>query len=495
MERLFGTDGIRGKVGVYPLTEEMIFNIGRAAALYAKEENIHNRKSQRISIAKDTRTSGEMFEEQLIKGITSVGVDAIKLGILPTPCSAYLVKKQNYDMGIVISASHNDISDNGLKFFTHKGYKLSLQEEEEIEGLIAAETRGSDKTTQDSGREESVSALSQEEDISKTIETEGAAAESEEPQVAQPDNDITPEGKEKDEPKAMELYTALLKELTAGDDISKYKIAIDCAYGAASHLIPHIVKELGLNVVTVSDTPNGDNINAESGSLHPNVVSEVVIKEACDCGFAFDGDGDRVIACDERGQILDGDFILAIIAKYLSDRDLLNKKTIVTTQMSNLGLEMCVNQRGERLVKTDVGDKYVLEKMIKGKYNLGGEQSGHIILLDHTTTGDGILTALFMLKIMAEEGKSLKELSRCMYKFPQVLVNINVKHKKPIEEVPKLQKAISKCEKKLGSSGRLYVRYSGTEDKLRIMIEGQNQVQINELAEEVACLAKEELNA
>jgi len=448
MQSLFGTDGIRGKVGVYPLTEDMIKRIGQAAATFVKSTNPHKRKSQRISITKDTRTTGDMFEQELIKGITSCGVDVAKLGVLPTPCSAYLTRELKDEMGIVISASHNDIEDNGIKFFTHRGYKLSLEEEKEIERLVQQEIRVSDVV-----------------------------------------------GKVEDAEDALAYYITGLRDLISKSDLSGYKIAVDCAFGSASGMVMKVAEKLGLNFLAINNTPNGNNINQECGSLHPNVISEYVIKEGADCGFAFDGDGDRVIVCDEQGQVLDGDFILAIIGKYLNDKNSLNKNSIATTHMSNLGLEMAVSQWGGRLIKTEVGDKYVLDKMIKSKLNLGGEQSGHIILLDHTTTGDGMMAALFLLKIMADEGKSLAQLGRCMYKFPQVLLNIEVDEKKPFNELPKFIKAIDKCEKNLGAKGRLYVRYSGTENKLRIMIEGQNQVQIRELAEELASVAKEEIHA
>lgn len=437
------------------MTPDMVYKIAKATASYIKRTNPRRRKSQRISIVKDTRLSGDLLEEELVKGITSTGVDVVKLGILPTPASAYLVKKLNHDLGIVISASHNNISDNGLKFFTHNGYKLSRQEENDIENIIFSERDGTDQD--------------------------------------QAEADSHPQGKIKEEKKAASLYVDFLKKVTEGQHLSKYKLIMDCAFGAVSSLVPLLSRELGINITSINDTPDGNNINKESGSLFPNVVAEQVIKKRYDCGFAFDGDADRVLACDEKGQILDGDFILAMIASYLCKKGLLNRNSIVATLMSNLGLEMHISQLGGRLIKAEVGDKFVLEKMLKGKLNLGGEQSGHIILLDYATTGDGLLTAMFILKIMSEEGKSLGELARCMYKFPQILLNVEVEQKRPFEELPKLNKVISRCEAKLGSKGRLYVRYSGTEDKLRIMIEGQNQLQIKELAEEIAACAKEEL--
>jgi phosphoglucosamine mutase len=454
MKRLFGTDGIRGKVNEYPFTEDMVYRIGRSVAFYIKKLNAYKRKTHRISIAKDTRNSGHMLEQNLIKGITSAGVDVVTLGIMPTACSSFLVRELKDDLGIVISASHNDIEDNGFKFFNHKGHKFTIKHVKEIEEMIIGCKPSENK-----------------------------------------DDGARQQGKAKEDQEAILLYIDFLKKILGGLDISKYSIAADCAYGSVSRLMPKLKRHLGLDIRTINDNPSGDNINSACGSLYPGVVSDYVIKEGCDCGFAFDGDGDRVIACDETGAVLDGDYILAIIGKYLDERGKLSKKSIVTTHMSNIGLEMSISQWGGRLVKTEVGDKYVLDKMLKGKYNLGGEQSGHIILIDHSKTGDGLLTAFFLLKVMAEEQKSLKELSRSMYKFPQILLNVEVKEKMPIKELPKLTRCIEKSEKKLGSKGRIYIRYSGTENKLRIMIEGQNQAQIKELADDIASVAKEELDA
>jgi phosphoglucosamine mutase len=458
MDKLFGTDGIRGRVGVYPLTEDMVYTIGRAAGFFVEKADPYKRKTKRISIAKDTRTSGDMFELQLIKGITSCGVDVVRLGVATTPSAAFLARKLNHDMSIVVSASHNGIDDNGLKFFSHKGYKLSLQEEQEIEQIV----HSLDQPNLDL--------------------TENLQAGKSPGTVSDPDQPISP-------------YILFLKELVSGLDLSGYKIAVDCAFGSISYIAPEVAKSLGLNIACINNTPSGDNINSLCGSLHPDVVAEYVVRNSLDCGFAFDGDGDRVIMCDEKGQILDGDFILAIISKYLSQRGLLKRNSIATTHMSNIGFEIAVNQWGGKVVKTEVGDKYVLEKMLRSKLNLGGEQSGHILLLDYSTTGDGLLAALFVLKIMAEEKKTLSELGCCMYKFPQMLLNIDVADKRPIESLIKTKKAIEKGEKRLGSSGRLYIRYSGTENKLRVMVEGQNNSEIREIAEDIASTAKEEINA
>jgi len=465
MSKIFGTDGIRGKVGVYPLTEGMIYNIGKAAASFVQNKNPHKRKSQRISIAKDTRTSAEMFESQLIKGITSCGVDIIKLGVMATPCAAFVAKKLNHDMAIVISASHNDIEDNGLKFFSSKGYKLTLKEEEDMENIIMSLSDSSVSQAQD-------------------LQVEGESV-------------MTPQtiGTVKEQGDAISSYVDLLKHVIGGNDITGYKIAIDCAFGAISYAMPELADRLGLDIKCVNNTPNGENINKHCGSLYPDVVSEYVVDNGLDCGFALDGDGDRVILCDEKGQVLDGDFILAIISKHLFEQGLLNKNSVVSTHMSNIGLEIAVSQWGGRIIKTEVGDKYVLDKMSRAKLNLGGEQSGHIVLLDYSATGDGLLAALFVLRIMSQEKKSLSSLARYMYKFPQILLNVDVAQKIPIEELPKTRKVIEKAEKKLGSKGRLYIRYSGTENKLRIMIEGQNNMEIKEAAEEIANTAREELDA
>ena len=465
MSRIFGTDGIRGKVGVYPLTEDMIYNIGRAAALFVRNANSHKRKRQRISIAKDTRMSADMFESQLIKGITSSGVDVVKLGIMTTPCAAFIAKKSNHDMAIVISASHNDIEDNGLKFFSSRGYKLTLKEEAYMEGIIISSSSNSENH------------MEQPQSCNENIQPR------------------QPEGTVKQEEDSIAAYSELLKSVIGENDISSYRIAVDCAFGAISYIMPELAKRLGLDIKCINNTPNGENINKHCGSLYPDVVSEFVVSNGLDCGFALDGDGDRVILCDEKGQIVDGDFILAIMSQYLFQQGLLNKNSVVATHMSNIGLEIAVSQWGGRIVKTEVGDKYVLDKMSKAKLNLGGEQSGHIVLLDYSPTGDGLLAALFVLRIMAHEKKPLSSLARCMYKFPQVLLNVDVARKVPIEELPQTKKVIQKAEKKLGAKGRLFIRYSGTENKLRIMIEGQNSIEIKETAEDIANTAKEELDA
>ncbi len=460
--KLFGTDGIRAKVGTYPLTEEMITSLGKAVALYALRLNPHKRKQQKIAIIRDTRGSGTFLEDALTNGIISCGVDVVKLGVMPSASVAFFVRQDRFDLGIAISASHNDVEDNGLKFFSYKGYKLFYEEESAIEKILFEE-----------------------------VLPQGQAQQV---QPQQPHAQPGPAGKlqEKD---AKRDYIDFLKTIVSDCDISGQKIVIDCAFGAASSIAPILFKEIAKEVISLNDTPDGTNINKSCGTLHPEIVSKAVIENNAACGFAFDGDADRVIVCDEKGKVLDGDFQIAIIGNYLKNKGLLRKNSIVGTQMSNLGLDMCVSQWGGKLIKTEVGDKLVLEKMLSAKLNLGGEQSGHIIPLDYTTTGDGLLTALLILKIVAEENKPLSRLGNCMYKFPQVLLNIEVSQKKPIAELPKLNRIIAKIEEKLGSAGRVYVRYSGTENKLRIMIEGQNQVTIKDMAEQIAATAKEELSA
>ena len=455
--KLFGTDGIRAKVGTYPLTEEMITSLGKAVALYALRLNPHKRKQQKIAIIRDTRGSGTLLEDVLTNGIISCGVDVVKLGVMPSASVAFFVRQDRFDLGIAISASHNDVTDNGLKFFSYKGYKLFYEEESEIEKILFEEVLSQNQTQQVQAQPVQAGKL-----------------------------------QEKD---AKRDYIDFLKTIVSGCDISGQKIVIDCAFGAASSIAPVLFKEIAKEVISLNDTPDGTNINQSCGTLHPEIISKAVIENNAACGFAFDGDADRVMVCDEKGKVLDGDFQIAIIGNYLKNKGLLRKMSIVGTQMSNLGLDMCVSQWGGKLIKTEVGDKLVLEKMLSAKLNLGGEQSGHIIPLDYTTTGDGLLTALLILKIVAEENKPLSRLGNCMYKFPQVLLNIEVSQKRPVAELPKLSKIIAKIEEKLGTAGRVYVRYSGTENKLRIMIEGQNQVTIKDMAEQIAATAKEELRA
>ena len=456
--KLFGTDGIRAEVGTYPLTEDMVYRIGKALGIYVSGLNPHKRKRQKISIIRDTRDSGSLLEDALSKGIISSNVDVVELGIMPSASLAYLVREKRYDLGIVISASHNYVADNGLKLFSHRGYKFSLKKEAEIERILF---------------EQVIPQL----EAGQSPETETASGKIE----------------QKD---AKAEYLDFLKNIVSDCNISKYRVVIDSAFGAASTVASALFKGLVRELVSLNDTPDSTNINKECGALHPEVVSKAVVENKADCGFSFDGDADRVIACDENGKILDGDFQLAIIGDYLRKRDLLKKNSIVATQMSNLGLDVCVGQWGGKLIKTEVGDKLVLEKMLSYKLNLGGEQSGHIIPLDYTTTGDGILIALIIMKIMAEENKTLSKLANCMYKFPQILINVNVNNKRSLSELPKLSKVISKYEEKLGDSGRIYMRYSGTESKkLRIMIEGQDQLQIKEMAEAIASTAREELGA
>lgn len=458
MQKLFGTDGIRARVGVYPLTEDMIYKLGKAVGRYVLVLNPHKRKRQKISIIRDTRDSGSLLEEALSRGIISSGVNVVKSGIMPSASLAYLVRKNRYDLGIVISASHNDVTDNGLKFFSCKGYKLFSKEESEIERILFEEV------IPQLEREQSLET----ETVSGKIEQKDAKAE----------------------------YIAFLKNIVSGCDISKYKVVIDSAFGVASLIAPALFRELAKDVISLNDAADSANINKACGSLHPEVISEAVVRNNADCGFSFDGDADRVIACDEKGKTIDGDFQLAIIGNFLRKKNLLKKQSMVGTQMSNLGLDICVGQWGGKLIKTEVGDKLVLEKMLSMKLNLGGEQSGHIIPFDYTTTGDGILIALLIMKIMAEEDKPLSTLANCMYRFPQILINVNVNGKKPLSKLPKLSKTISKNEEKLGNSGRIYVRYSGTEsNKLRIMVQGQDQLQIKEMAETIANTAKEELGA
>lgn len=454
MAKLFGTDGIRGQFGTYPLNEELIHKLGWATGKWLLSKNLRQVKKIKLVIAKDTRTSADAIEDIFIKGLLQAGINIIKVGVIPTSCLAYLVRVLHADMGAMISASHNIGTDNGIKFISYKGYKLSVKDEEEIEKILFEHTQDLDSLTQQQTLSEA--------HIKIQTDAEG-------------------------------LYIEFLKSTASNLNLKGKRIVIDCAQGALSFVAPRLFKELGADLIALNCQPDGNNINVNCGSLHPDVMAQAVVDNNADCGFAFDGDGDRVIMADEKGKILDGDYILAIIARDLIAKKQLSRNTIVTTQMCNIGLVMAIEQMGGRVIKTDVGDKFILERMLKNKLTLGGEQSGHIIFSKLHTAGDGCLTALQILNVMAESDKKLGELALFMYKFPQALVNVKTSQKKPIEELVKVTKSIEKFEKKLGKTGRIFVRYSGTEPLLRIMVEGQDELLINEIANSIAKVADEEL--
>jgi len=445
MRRLFGTDGIRGIANEYPMTAEMAMQIGRAIAVLCKRGN-HRHK---IIIGKDTRISGYMFETALSSGICSMGVDLMLVGPLPTPAIAFITQSMRADAGIVISASHNPYQDNGIKIFSRDGFKLPDEMEEKIEELVFATSMDSLRPSTDS--------------IGKAYRIEDASGR----------------------------YIQHLKNTFPADlTLDGLKIVVDCANGAAYKVAPVVFEELGATVISTGVEPDGLNINRDVGALYPEHISQLVKKHKADIGIALDGDADRVIICDEKGDIVDGDQIMAINALNMKERGVLRKNTVVATVMSNMGLEIFLKEKGMRLVRTQVGDRYVVEYLRNNGLNFGGEQSGHIIFLDYLTTGDGILAALQTLSVMKRSGKRLSELGKIIQKFPQVLVNFKVKEKKDLDSIPEVVRVIKGAEKNLKGRGRILVRYSGTEMKARVMVEGEDKEKIEKMANDISSVIK-----
>lgn len=459
MKRLFGTDGIRGVANKTPMTSEMALALGRAAAHIFKE-NSSNKKGNRTSlhrhrivIGKDTRLSGYMLESALTSGICSMGVDVILVGPLPTPGIAFITRSLRADAGVVISASHNPFEDNGIKFFSMDGFKLLDELEKKIEDLMFS------------------NAL---EHIRPTAREVGKAFRIDD---------------------AVGRYIEFVKgTFPKGMTLDGMKIVVDSANGASYKVTPWVLRELGADVISLNDKPDGTNINLNCGSLYPQVIQKAVIENKADIGIAHDGDADRVILSDELGRVVDGDQIMAVCALDMLKEGRLNKNTIVTTVMSNMGLEASMKKVGIDVIRTDVGDRYVAEKMLEGGYNLGGEQSGHIIFMDYNTTGDGIITALQVLSLMKKKQKRLSELVSSINIFPQILVNIKVKNKKEIYTNPSIKAAIADAEKSLNGLGRIFVRPSGTEQQVRIMVEGRSKARIKRIAEDVARVIGRELS-
>ncbi len=441
--KIFGTDGMRGIANAHPMTAEMALATGRGvAAVFRRGKGKH-----KIIIGKDTRLSGYMFENALVAGICSMGGDALLVGPMPTPAIAFLTRSMRADAGIVISASHNPYQDNGIKIFARDGYKLPDEMEDQIEAYVEAAASG--------------------------LQPEPA-----------PQPGIVGRARRIDD--APGRYIVFAKHSFPDDLVlDGLKIALDCAHGATYKVAPAVFKELGAEVVLCGDQPDGCNINDGVGALHPETVAAAVTANGCDLGLAFDGDGDRLIMVDENGQVVDGDQIMGICADDMMTRGTLSQATLVATVMSNLGLELAMRERGIRMLRTKVGDRYVVEAMRRGGFNLGGEQSGHILFLDHNTTGDGIVSGLQVLGIMVRTGRRLSELAQVMTRLPQVLINVMVSRKPPISERPKLLKAIAVQEERLGQEGRLLVRYSGTEPKLRIMVEAADEKLMNDVAEQL----------
>ena len=438
--RLFGTDGIRGRANEHPMTPELALQLGRAVAHVFK--GAHPRP--RIVIGKDTRLSNYMFETALQAGVCSMGVDAVQLGVLPTPGIAFLTRGMRADAGIVISASHNPYYDNGIKFFAADGFKLPDAVEYEIEQLIMG-----GQLDQYRARDKQVGSAYRIED-------------------------------------AVGRYCVFLKSTFPRHlSLNGLKVVTDCAHGAGYKVAPEVLYELGADVHAIGVSPNGVNINDQAGALHPEEMAKAVLATGAHAGIALDGDADRAILCDEKGQIIDGDAMLAILATHLKRKGELAASTVVATTMSNLGLERALAAEGIALERTGVGDRYVVERMRAGGFNLGGEQSGHLLMLDHTTTGDGLLTALQVLAIVVETAKPLSELAASMQRVPQVLRSFAVSAKPDLSQIPRVQKAISEGNKELKGAGRIVVRYSGTESKCRVMIEGDNDDAITAIADDI----------
>jgi phosphoglucosamine mutase len=449
--KLFGTDGVRGTANVHPMTPEVALALGRAIA-HIFRERARPGQRHRILIGKDTRLSGYMFEDALAAGICSMGVNVIQVGPVPTPALAFLTRDMRCNAGVMITASHNPYQDNGIKFFAADGFKLPDVDELRIEELIAT------------GEVERISVAPDEVGQAWRIED------------------------------ARGRYIVYLKNTFPSDlTLEGMRIVIDCANGAGYRVGPMALRELGAEVFELGCEPNGRNINAGCGSLYPDRVAAKVRDLRANLGIALDGDADRVTLIDERGQILDGDALMWIGARELHKRGMLANNGVVATVMSNLGLETALGSLGVELLRAPVGDRYVVEAMRKGGYNFGGEQSGHILFLDDSTTGDGLMSALRMLALMTRSGQSLSQLAEGFERFPQVMVNIGVDDKRPLEELPTLQEAIEEVERELGNAGRVLIRYSGTENKARVMVEGRDEARVDELANQLASKLKQAL--
>lgn len=450
--KLFGTDGIRGVANEEPMTAEVALRLGQAVAQRFR----HPARPGRVVIGKDTRLSGYMLESALQAGIVAAGADVMLVGPLPTPGIAFITSSMRADAGVVISASHNPFQDNGIKIFAADGFKLPDEMEAELERRMSEIAAGD------------TSARAGAAGIGKAVRIEDARGR----------------------------YVQFLKHAFPKDrTLDGIKIVVDCANGAAYQVAPRVFEELGAEVVTLGCHPDGRNINEGCGALHPELMAAEVKRVGAHLGVALDGDADRVILADEHGTVVDGDQIMAILGTRMLDRDTLPGRTLVATVMSNLGLERSLASKGGSLMRTAVGDRYVVEAMRAGGYLLGGEQSGHIIFLDHATTGDGMVAALRVLAAMVEESRPLSELARVMVRYPQVLLNFAVARKRPLEDMPVVQQCIARVEGDLGADGRVVVRYSGTESKARVMIEGTDLGRIRAQADEIALTIKRELDA
>ncbi len=445
--KIFGTDGVRGRANCPPMDSETALQLGRAvSAVFRNGSHRH-----RIVIGKDTRLSGYMLETALASGIVSTGTDVLLVGPLPTPGVAFITREMRADAGVVISGSHNNFRDNGIKFFDRDGFKLSTEVEHKIEQhFFNTETNGRAKADQ----------------VGRAIRIDDATGR----------------------------YIQSLKgAFPAKASLDGLKIVVDCSNGAGYRVAPQVLEELGAEVHTLAATPDGTNINHQCGSLHTELMCRTVREVGADLGIALDGDADRVILCDEHGVVVDGDVIMALCGTHWKQKGLLKKSTIVATVMSNLALDKAMQERGIQVLRADVGDRYVVEEMRRNGCNIGGEQSGHMIFLDYNTTGDGMLGALQVLAILLKENKPLSELRKIFEPYPQVLRNIPVKEKRDFQTEPEIAAAMTLIQKELGEKGRRFVRYSGTENLARIMIEGPELSRIESFADELSLLFQKKL--
>jgi phosphoglucosamine mutase len=456
-QKIFGTDGVRGTANVEPVTAETALKLGRAAAYVFKnlERQSRGRGRHKIVIGKDTRLSGYMLENAISSGILSMGVDVLFIGPLPTPGVAYATRSLRADAGIVITASHNPYADNGIKFFRADGYKLDDKIEDRIENLVFS---------------------GEIENIRPTAEAVGKAVRIDD---------------------ALGRYIEFAKaSFPRGLTLEGVRIVVDCAHGAAYKSTPCVLRELGAEVMVYGNQPNGMNINQDCGSMHPEAMCRKVVEHKAHLGIAHDGDADRVLLCDEKGNLVDGDDIMAIAALDLLAHKTLAEKTLVTTVMSNAGLEAAVKSAGGRVIRTAVGDRNVIDEMLRGGFNFGGEQSGHLIFRDFSTTGDGLVAALQILRIVKARQTPLSKLAKCWTRFPQLVTNIRVREKKPFEQLDGVLKLVKQAEAELKSAGgRVLLRYSGTEPKARLLLEGRDAATLKKWSDKICGAIRKQIGA
>lgn len=446
--KLFGTDGIRGVANQEPVTAETALYVGRALGHLCRRDGVGR---QRVVVGKDTRLSGDMLEAALAAGLCSVGVDVLLAGVVPTPAVAFLTRELQAGAGVVISASHNAFQDNGIKCFAASGFKFPDEVEQDIEQMVL---HADEAPRADAG------------ELGRIVHLADAA-----------------------DRYAAFVTCAFPRELT----LSGLKVVVDCANGATFRVGPQILQALGAAVTAIGVSPDGTNINRNCGAVHPQQLQQTVRAEGAHVGLALDGDGDRLTLVDESGEVGDGDEVLAMIGDEMLRHGTLKQATVVATVMSNVGLEVALRERGARVVRVQVGDRYVVEEMRRHGYNLGGEQSGHVVLLDHSTTGDGLIAALAVLRLMVERGRPLSVLKRVMSKFPQALINVPVQRRRDLATIAPVQRTIERIASTLGERGRVLVRYSGTEPLVRIMVEGEQPAQVQAYAEELAAAIRTHL--